>query len=357
MKSQVALVDIREHKNNSLAEGLKLIGGISKLNKSNHDVILKVGVYSPDSNHHTTVDVTGQIIKAFDKARRIYLTESDSYKGTGSDRLLIWKKLFSDTVIPYNLSEDSDTQPVKINTDVMDLTLNLPKKLFKPRIFVTTHVFRTYSKGSVLKNLFGLVPIVKKAKFHKNEIFNTMLPDITEAIGGIDLAVLDGKYLHEGLATPVKVKTDLLVVGTDAVAFETVGYMLLGMKPHKLETIQSFARRGLGVGDFENIKILGASFETMKGRVAGALAEAMRLMAEQPRRFSPPKTIDNLIKIGFFKLPNKRTFDDVMKQLEKDDSRAVDKRAEILVTLRRRVKGKKLQGEKGPDGWIFWVEQ
>ena len=46
-----------------------------------------------------------------------------------------------------------------------------------------------------------------------------------------------------------------------------------------------------------------------------------------------------------------------LKQLEKDDSRAVDKRAEILVTLRRRVKGKKLQGEKGPDGWIFWVEQ
>ena len=93
----------------------------------------------------------------------------------------------------------------------------------------------------------------------------------------------------------------------------------------------------------------------MKERVTGALSEARRLMAEQPRRFSPPRTIDNLIRIGFFKLPNKRSFDDVMQQLEKDDSRATVKRAEILVTLRRRVKGKKLQGEKGPDGWIFWA--
>lgn len=356
MKSQVALIDMKKHKKNSLAEGLKLLGGIQKLNKSNREVILKVGVYSPNSNHHTTVAVASQIIQAFDNVRKIYLTESDSYKGTGSERLLIWKKLFSDTVVPYNISEDNDTQPVKINTDVMNLTLDMPKKLFKPRVFVTTHVLRTYSKGSVLKNLFGLVPTAKKAKFHKNEIFNTILPDITEAIGGIDLAVLDGSYLHEGLATPVKVKTDLLIVSKDAVAVETVGYMLLGMNPHKLEIIQSFARRGLGVGDFENIEILGASFETMKKRVVGVLTEAMKIMAEQPRPFSPPKTIDNLIKIGFFKLPNKRTFDDITKQLENDDSRAADKRPEILAILRRRVKGKKLQGEKGLDGWTFWTE-
>jgi len=356
MKSQVALIDLEKYESNSLSEALNLIGGISKINKSNRDVILKVGVYSPDSDHHTTVDVTYQIIKAFDKVRKIFLTESDSYKGTGSERLLIWKKLFSDTVIPYNLSVDKETQPVKINTDVMDLTLDLPKKLFKPTVFVTTHCFRTYSKGSVLKNLFGLVPIVKKAKFHKNEIFNTMLPDITEAIGGIDLAVLDGTYLHEGLATPVKVKTNLLVVGTDAVAVETVGYMLLGMKPHKLETIQSFAKRGLGVGDFANIEILGDSFETMKERVTNALSEARRLIAEQPRRFSPPRVCDSLIKEGFFNLPNIRRFDDVMKRMENDDPRASAKRAEILVTLRRRIKGNKLQGEKGPDGWILWIK-
>jgi len=356
MISRVALIDIKEHKENSLNEALTLIGGIPNLNKPNLDVILKVGVYAPKSDHHTTIDVTNQIINAFDKVGRIYLTESDSYKGTGSERLLIWKTLFSEKVIPYNISEDTNTQPVKINTDVMDLTLDLPKKLFKPRVFVTTHVLRTYKKGSVLKNLFGLVPIVKKAKFHKNAIFNTMLPDITEAIGGIDLAVLDGTYLHAGLATPIKIKTDILIVGTDGVAVETVGYMLLGINPDKLETVQSFARRGLGIAKFEDIEIVGASFQDMKDRLKVALSKAESLQVDKPKRWSPSRAASNLIHSGFFKLPNKRTLDDVITQMEKDDIQATGRRSEILAALRRRIKMKVLQGKKVDSVWIFWTE-
>jgi len=353
MISRVALIDMKKHKDNSLSVALKLLGGISKLNRLNRDVILKVGIYSTNSDHHTTVNVTDQIIKAFDKARKIYLTESDSYNGTGTERLQLWKKLFSDRVIPYNLSEDDVTQPVKINTEVKDLTLNLPERLFKPRIFVTTHVLRTYSKGSVLKNLFGLVPMVEKAKFHKNEIFNTMLPDITEAIGGIDLAVLDGTYLHEGVAKPVKARTDILVVGTDAVAVETLGYKLLGMNPYKLATIQSFVRRGLGVGEFDDIEVLGESFATMKERVAGALSKAKEKMADQPRRWSPSLAASLLIRSGFFKLPNTRTIEDVLQKMEFDDPRSVGKKSEIIAVLRRRMKMKVLQGEKGSSGWTF----
>jgi len=356
MISRVALIDIKEHKENSLNEALKLIGGIPKLNKPNREVILKVGVYSPNSDHHTTVDVTNQIINAFDKVGTIYLTESDSYKGTGSERLLIWKNLFSKRVIPYNLSEDKDTQPVKINTNVIDLTLDMPKKLFKPRVFVTTHVLRTYSKGSVLKNLFGLVPIVKKAKFHKNAIFNTMLPDITEAIGGIDLAVLDGTYLHTGLATPVKVRTDILIVGTDAVAVEAVGYMLIGMNPDKIETIQAFARRGLGTAKLEEIEIVGASFTHMKERLKVALSKAEVMQADKPKRWSPSHASSNLIRSGFFKLPHTRTLDEVVIKMEMDNKQASGRRPEILAALRRRMKMNMLQGTKEESGWIFWTE-
>jgi len=356
MKSRVALVDIKKHKENSISEALKLIGGIPDINKAKQEVILKVGVYSPGSDHHTTIDISNQIINAFDRVKTIYLTESDSYKGTGSERLLIWKKLFSEKVIPYNISEDKDTQPVKINTEIMDLTLDMPKILFKPRVFVTTHVLRTYNKGSVLKNLFGLVPIVKKAKFHKNAIFNTLLPDITEAIGGIDLAVLDGTYLHSGLATPVKLKTDILIVGRDAVAVETVGYMLLGINPKKLETIQSFARRGLGIAEFGDIEIVGASFDDMKDRIKKALKEAESMKEEKPRKWSPSRAASILIRNGFFKLPNKRTLDDVITQMELDDSNVTGRRSEILAALRRRIKLKMLQGQKEETGWIFWTE-
>ncbi len=356
MKSKVALIDTKEHGNNSLAEALKLIGGIAKLNTSKRDIILKVGVYSAGSNHHTTVGVTSQIVEAFNKANKIYLTESDSYKGTGSERLMIWKKLFSDRVIPYNISDDDNTQPVRINTEIMDLSIELPLKLFKPNVLVSTHVLRTMSKGSILKNIFGLLPTARKAKFHKNEIFNTMLPDVTEAIGGIDLAVLDGTYLHYDPNSAVRVKTNLLVVGTDAVAVETVGYMLVGMKPERLATIQSFANRGLGVAELNDIEILGASYNSMKERIDQALAEAKMMASERPKQWSPAQATDKLIRSGFFRLPNKRTIDDVIKKMVAEDSRAEGRNSMITSNLRRRMKRGMLIGEKGPDGWLFWSE-
>jgi len=70
--------------------------------------------------------------------------------------------------------------------------------LFKTNVFVKTHILRSLEKGSILKSLFGCVSDPKKAKFHKNEIFYTLLADVYETIGGIDLAVLDGTYLWRG---------------------------------------------------------------------------------------------------------------------------------------------------------------
>ncbi len=66
---------------------------------------------------------------------------------------------------------------------------------------------------------------------------------LREAIGGIDLAVLDGTYLYRGAsANPHisqdgakdKSRTNALVIGKDAVAVEAVGAVLAGMEPEKM---------------------------------------------------------------------------------------------------------------------------
>jgi hypothetical protein len=51
-------------------------------------------------------------------------------------------------------------------------------------------VLRDSEMGAVLKNLFGLVPIREKVRYHKKLV--PVLLDLYEAVGGIDLAVLDG---------------------------------------------------------------------------------------------------------------------------------------------------------------------
>ncbi len=216
---------------------------------------MKVGVFDQAKECHTTIAVVEAIINSFDRSPKIYLAESDNYKGTGWERLQIWSELFSDRVAPFNLSDD----PEKRELHLAGQDIGLSPILFKPNVLVDTHILRSYEKGSILKNLFGCIPTPKKAKFHKEEIFYPLLADIYEAVGGVDLAVLDGTYFHrETGVSGAKVRLNILVAGRDAVAVEAVGAALVGLKPERMPLIQEFAERGLGEGDLERIEIVGA---------------------------------------------------------------------------------------------------
>ncbi len=263
MVSKVAVVELDEGVQASFKRALKLIGNIDDLNTSQRSVAVKVGVFDHRAEHHATVSVVDAIVNSFNKAPKIWLAESDNYRGTGTERLQIWKDLFTKRVVPFNLSEDKDTRKVQIAGEEMALS----RILFKPNVFVSTHVLRSYDKGSVLKNLFGLTPDRKKARFHKK--LEAVLLDAYEAIGGIDLAVLDGTYWHQSVAPTLahkKVKTNILAVGRDAVAVETVGYALVGLKPEKVPVIKEAVKRGLGEGDISKIEVLGSSLDSLKER-------------------------------------------------------------------------------------------
>jgi len=81
-------------------------GKIDDLNTPNRSVVVKVGVfnYKGPRVNYPTVNIVSTIINSFNKAPRIYVAESDNYKGTGSERLQIWKELFTERVVPFNLS-------------------------------------------------------------------------------------------------------------------------------------------------------------------------------------------------------------------------------------------------------------
>lgn len=264
MKPRVAIIEFNSDPQSSILEAVKLIGEIPDLNDPKRPVTIKVGVFDPKDGNHTTLEVADGIIKCFDKAPKIFFAESDNYRGTGSERLQIWKKLYSDRVVPHSLSDDTETKKVR----VADVEMNLSNVLFKPNVFVSTHVTRGFEKGSILKNLFGLVPDPKKAKFHKK--LPALLCDIYEAIGGIDLAVLDGTYYFAKVGGENKTRMNTVVVGRDAVAVETVGAVLCGIKLEKMDVLKEAVRRGLGEGDLDGIEIVGTDFEKTKERFAQA---------------------------------------------------------------------------------------
>ncbi len=348
MGSVVAIVDLKKDRQKGLRDAIDLIGGIDDINEPERDVVVKVGVFSVDGPHHSSVEVVDWIVKSFDRVPKVYLAESDNYQGTGTDRLQLWKDLFNERIVPFDLSLDTDTTPINIENPIREVVIDLSHIVFKPNVFVSTHVLRSYSKGSILKNLFGLPPIVKKAQFHKNEIFHVLLADLYQAIGGIDLAVLDGTHFAGKNAS---IPTDILVVGRDAVAVEAIGLKLAGNKPEKNKTIEEFVKRGYGEGSLDNIEIVGTSLDMMIERCKTAISE---LKLKSKDAWSPALSINSLIKRGFFKHPGGRTKEDVEKALIEDDARAEGQSKMIYATLKRRVKMGVLEGERNPDGWRFW---
>jgi len=256
MTPTVAVVD-----NDSFTKALDLIEGINDLNTPERKVVIKVGIYNPQTGICTTVNTLNSIINSFDKATEVRVVESDSGAGPGLKRLEIWRGCYNDRVVPFNLSDDKDTKAVEIAGESVPLS----HIFFEPNTFISTHVPRRYEDagdedlmniGSIIKNLLGLIPDTKKYRFH--EQLPTALLDIYEAIGGIDLAVLDGTHAFLGWKKKKStVSPRVLLVGKNAFAVEAVGAYLVGFDPTEMPVLQEARNRGLGEIDIDKINIIG----------------------------------------------------------------------------------------------------
>jgi uncharacterized protein (DUF362 family) len=336
----------------SLDRALELIGGIDDLNDAKRPVTIKVGIFTTKIEHHSSVDTVKAIIDSFNKAPKVWVAESDNYKGTGTERLQVWKKLFGGRVVPFNLSQDTDTRQFQIAGE----NLHLSHILFKPNVLVSTHVLRNFEKGSVLKNLFGLVPDRKKARFHKT--LPKVLADLYEAVGGIDLAVMDGTYLwHSWGGRTTRMNT--LIIGKDAVAVETIGATLAGMNTQKMPVIQEFERRNLGETDINKIEILGTDFDKLREE-----CETARKSYRKSKKANGALTWDgntnrafaSLAKEGFFKTPNNRAIEDVIRALQAKGISTKGQEEKIPNFLARRVKNGTLKRERDANGQFYWTE-
>lgn len=264
MASKVTLVDI-DAPSKAFARALQLIGGIDELNTPEREVLVKVGVFKPQQGQHTTPRVTRAIVESFPKAPRVYLAESDNYRGTATERLQIWQELFSERVVPFSLTDDSETRSMEIAGEEYPLS----HILFKPNVLVSTHALRRYKRGTIIKNLLGLLPMRKKAPFHKN--MPQVLCDLFEAVGGVDLAVIDATTTFPGPAYGHGFRSNLLIVGLDAVAVDAVGAALVGLDPAKMPILEEASRRGLGVADLEEIEVVGGSLSSLRAKIREGL--------------------------------------------------------------------------------------
>ncbi|MDO8122868.1 MAG: DUF362 domain-containing protein [Candidatus Hermodarchaeota archaeon] len=256
MKPTVAVVD-----SDSFSKAVDLIGGLQNLNNPSQKVVIKVGIYNPETGICSTIKTVNSIATAFDKASEILVTESDSGAGLGLERLKVWKDCYTDRIIPYNLSDDEETRIVEVAGE----SIPFSHILLEPNSFISTHVPRRYEEagledlmnmGFIIKNLLGLILDTKKHRFHDH--LPIALIDMYEAIGGIDLAVLDATHVFLGRKKKrITVSPQLLIVGKDAIAVEAVGAHLVGFDPAEMPVLQEAKNRRLGEIDIDKIEVVG----------------------------------------------------------------------------------------------------
>lgn len=252
MKPTVAIVQIHSRVEHAMRTALTLLGGIEHHPET---VTVKVGIFDERNGNFPTVPVVQSLINCLTRAQRIWLVESDNYMGSALDRLRVWRDVFSDLVAPFSLSSDPEIQYCNVQEELIGLS----HVLFKPNWLVSIHALRRGQAGCIFKNLLGLVPDIKKDRFHNT--LGPMLIDIAQAVGWIDLAVIDGTYTYSGdwkEGIPLhRERTNLLVVGRDPVAVETVGCHLIHEDPLKIPALAEAKRRRLGETDVTRIQLVG----------------------------------------------------------------------------------------------------
>ncbi len=142
------------------------------------------------------------------------------------------------------------------------------EKIIVPEVYLNSNIVHlptlkthghTMTTGA-LKNAFG--GLIPKYRHHSHKVIHEILVDLLtiqkEIHPGL-LAVMDGTVSGDGAGPRVMepIATNLILASEDQVAIDAVSAKLMGFDPLKIDYIKMAHDQGLGVGDTDQIEILG----------------------------------------------------------------------------------------------------
>lgn len=160
-----------------------------------------------------------------------------------------------------------------------DVIVNLPK--------LKTHSL-TLLTGAV-KNMYGVIPAGRRTAYHgmhnREDDFADLLVDVFSAVPP-QLNIMDGVVAMEGNgpADGRPRPAGLILASRDAVAMDAVAGHAIGLHPESVRTTRRAHARGLGLGDLEQIELLGSEYDDIRLPGFGLPASApSRLVGRLPR--------------------------------------------------------------------------
>jgi uncharacterized protein (DUF362 family) len=163
---------------------------------------------------------------------------------------------------PFKWVRYEPKQPFLVLDKIFPEGVEVPELFFDKNIIhfptVKTHVFTTIT--GAMKNAFG--GLLNKRRHWTHSVIHETLVDlltIQQDIHSGLFAVMDGTFAGDGPGPRAMRwhEKDIILASADQVAIDAVSAKLQGFDPMKLDFIRLAHERGLGVGDPEQIEIVG----------------------------------------------------------------------------------------------------
>ncbi|MDF2519673.1 MAG: hypothetical protein K0R84_301 [Clostridia bacterium] len=281
--SKVVLLDCKTYEVESIMDkmdkGIELVGGWDKYVNQGSKVLLKVNLIGPKDSesgavtHSEFVRALVRILKG--KGCEVWIGDSSggaiagiaptagSMKKSGLEKVALEEgaviKNFDAGGIVTVVPESGLVKEMHLAKPMFeaDVVINLPK--------LKTHSAAIYT-GAV-KNVFGCIPGLKKADFHKlapnPADFGEIIADIHKACK-ISLHIMDGITAMQGEG-PTAGKTyqaGKMLISEDPLALDTVAAKMLKLTVEDVPILKTARKRGLGESELKNIKLMG-DFDTV----------------------------------------------------------------------------------------------
>ncbi len=259
----------------AMEKGIELIGGLAKIVSPGSKVFVKINHISPPSpaekglvTHPVFVEVVLDLLK---KVGADITVGDDIQSGPGDGfqvsgfrqmceragvRLVNLRETgFVETVCNGHFLKKVYLSKTLLDADVI---INLPK--------LKTHSLCIFTGG--VKNFYGIIPIGLRRKFHgeyiRSEDFSQVLTDIFSAARP-QLTIMDGIIAMEGEgpAAGSLRKLGVILASQDTVAVDAVATRIIGLHPLDVHTTRYSNERGLGVGNLQNIEVIGERIESV----------------------------------------------------------------------------------------------
>lgn len=279
MSSRVSLQEIRTYDPAAVADALQALlapwGGIGAFVHAGQTVLLKPNILqgaAPEKMVTTHPSVLRAVIEACQRVgARVLVGENpgvgDPIKIARAAKLWQVADELGAEWVDLTLTRAFEAPENKIGR-----RLNLPRVLAEIDLLITLPKLKTHAQltfTGAIKNQFGLIPGVAKARYHyrleKREHLAALFVDINR-IAAPGLAIMDGIVGMEGLGPSGGRPREMgvMIAGPDLNAVDVVACELIGLDPAHVPTIQAAVAAGYGAGRLEEIEIVGADLATLR---------------------------------------------------------------------------------------------